>query len=151
MASSVGVVTLLQMISACGHDQMCYWTYEHLIYNKRKEKNVERNKTCCWRGMTQESHVPLPISLGKAKQLLFNLVSLKRHDLRARMVVRTQDANWDEEIELASNSNSTVQYRQWPSEPDQLARSLVNLATPWLAHWSPIPATIPVAIHQQDG
>jgi hypothetical protein len=59
--------------------------------------------------MTQESHVPLPISLGKAKQLLFNLVSLKRHDLRARMVDGTQDANWDEEIELASNSNSTVQ------------------------------------------
>jgi len=29
--------------------------------------------------------------------------------------------------------------RQWSSAADQSARSLVNLATPRLAHWSPIP------------
>ena len=44
-------------------------------------------------------------------------------------------------------SEQIAEYRQWPSEPDHSARSFVNWATPWLAHWSPIPA-IPVAPNQ---
>lgn len=47
-------------------------------------------------------------------------------------------------------SEQIEEYRQWPSEPDHSARSSVNWETPWLAHWSPIPAAFPGAIREQS-